>query len=497
MSRVISWRPGLDRLGPSVVAIGVFDGVHRGHQALLADAAREARRTNVLSVALTFDRDPDQIVTPHTAAAQLLTLDDKCRFIIECGIAVVLVVPFTAQIATTPPEEFLDDVLGSCCDVTAVHVGRDFRFGAKAAGDIDTLYVWGVEHGAAIRPHRLVSQGHQPVSSTRIRGLVAEGKVAEAAELLGRPTRIDGSVQRGRGQGAGLGFATANLAPVRFAAVPGDGVYAGRALLGDGSSWPAAISIGVPPTFPEARDYVEAHLIGFEGDLYGATITLEFHDKLRDHRTFGSNEELSAAIARDVSAASERVKGPQPASPAPHLPPDDAGVDDPLSSGIEDPTALEQAERLVARLDPMDAYADRTEPWVALFGPTKLSSYLTVPARSALALTAPLEAAGIAHRWDPYPPELMPLMCRADSGAVDRTFTLQVHESNRDEAADLLLAGLPQLSPSARQELAPALLLSDEAQRFMAVRVGVLLVIMLAVQLGSLLMSQFVYRLAD
>ena len=495
MGRVIAWQRGMERLGPCVVAIGVFDGVHQGHQALLADAAREARRTNVLSVALTFDRDPDQIVTPHAAAPQLLTLDDKCRFIVECGIQVVLVVPFTERTAQTPAEEFLDEVLGSCCDATAVYVGADFRFGATAAGDIDTLYVWGAEHDTVIRPRRLVRRGHDPVSSTRIRGLVTDGRVAEAAALLGRPTRVTGSVHRGREQGAVLGFPTANLAPVPFAAVPADGVYAGRAVLADGSTWPAAISVGVPPTFPEARNYVEAHLIGFAGDLYGADVTLEFLSKLRDHRVFGSPAELSAAIARDVAAASELVTAAPAAASAPSLSEDDAELDDPTLVEIEDPIALEEAERFVAHLDPMDVYADRTEPWVPLFGPTKLSGYLTVPARSALALTAPLEAAGIAHRWDPYPPELMPLLCRPNSGAVDRTFTLQVHASDLDEASELLHSSLPQLTPSIRQELAPALLLSDDAQRFQATRVGVLLLIELGLQVGSLVLMAIERRL--
>ncbi len=299
---VITWHSTL-RLGPSVVAIGVFDGVHAGHRALLGAAVADARAREVTSVALTFDRDPDQVVAPEAAVPQLLTLEDKCRFLIETGVDVVLVVPFTPELSRMLAEVFLETFLASCCEVQSLHVGADFRFGARAAGDVTTLKSWADSSGATLHPYRLLKIGGTPVTSTRIRKLIAEGDVVSAAALLGRPPRVAGEVAEGRKQGRELGFPTANVRPVPYAALPADGVYAGRALLASGETHLAAISVGVPPTFPEARDYVEAHLIGFDGDLYGQPITLEFTKRLREHRAFGTLAELSAAIRCDVEAA--------------------------------------------------------------------------------------------------------------------------------------------------------------------------------------------------
>jgi len=244
--RVVTWSPDLASLGPAVVAIGVFDGVHVGHQKLLSNAAAEARRLGVRSIALTFDRDPDQVVTPEAAAPQLLTLADKCRFILECAIDIVLVVPFTEHVAATDPEAFLDEILGACCEVMTIHVGADFRFGARASGDVETLKTWSFKFGARVRPHVLLESEGEPVTSTRIRRLVAAGEVREAAMLLGRATRVSGHVHRGREQGRELGFPTANVVPVAFAALPADGVYAGRALLADGTPTEIAAGYTVP-----------------------------------------------------------------------------------------------------------------------------------------------------------------------------------------------------------------------------------------------------------
>lgn len=299
--RVVTFVPGMPPIGRCVIAIGVFDGVHLGHCELLRATADEARARREIGMAVTFDRDPDQIVTPEAAAPQLLTLAEKLAAIAACGIDVVLVVPFTPQVASTSPKEFLDVVLGSVARVSSIHVGRDFRFGNRASGDVSVLKEWAAGRSAVLHPHELFEMGDAPVTSTRIRRLVSGGDVESAATLLGRPARINGTVVRGRGEGATIGFPTANIKPLPFSAVPGDGVYAGRVTLDEAGSWPAAISVGIPPMFPEAKDYIEAHLINFEGDLYDQHVTVEFLSRLRDQRRFDSLEQLKAAIDCDVS----------------------------------------------------------------------------------------------------------------------------------------------------------------------------------------------------
>ncbi len=423
--RVVTWEPGMPSLGKAVVAIGVFDGVHLGHQALLRDAVGEAKAFRARSVALTFDRDPDQVVCPDVAAPQLLTLQDKCDFILETGIETVLVVPFTAELAAMAPEAFLDRVLADCCDVRAIHVGRDFRFGANASGHLDTLLAWAAEHAADVRPHALVTHEGATVTSTRIRRLVAAGDVEGAAELLGRPTRVTGAVHEGRQQGRELGFPTANVVPAEYAALPADGVYAGTATLEGGGVWPAAIAVGTPPSFPEARDYLEAHLIGFDGDLYDTELVLEFTRRIREQRAFGSLDELTSAIAADVAAVV--------------APPEDLeyGV---LESGepvVEDEAALDAAERAVRGLPLRQAHLESDEPFVPVTNPRHLSGLFGEAGFSAALVTGPLRAANIPFAWEPYDPEQMPTF-RPAYGVFDRKFTLLVPESRLAEAREVL-----------------------------------------------------------
>jgi len=299
MTRTITWREGMEGLGAAVAALGVFDGVHVGHQALVRDAVALARSKDALAVVVTFDRDPDQVVTPASASPQLLDLDDKLELLAGLGADVVLVMPFTADLAATAPLVFLDEVLLGSMMPLAVVVGYDFRFGHRAEGDVDVLVRYGAEHGFSVVAHELVRDDGSPVSSTRIRALVREGDVAEAARLLGRPHRVKGEVGHGRGEGTALDAPTANLIVPPYAALPSDGVYAGRATV-DGVTYPAAISVGVPPSFPEATDVFEVHLVGFTGDLYGRGLTVEFLQRLRDQRRFEDPAELAAAIARDI-----------------------------------------------------------------------------------------------------------------------------------------------------------------------------------------------------
>jgi riboflavin kinase/FMN adenylyltransferase len=304
-SRIITWEPGTEPLGRAVAAIGVFDGVHLGHQGLLRDTVADAKARNVRSVAVTFDRDPDQVVSPSTAAPQLLTLAEKLRAIAMTGVDTILVIPFTPQVAQLPPESFLDDIFLAALTPVAVHVGNDFRFGKMATGDVTTLQRYGAMHSFEVVPHGLLASAGEAVTSTRIRRLVGEGQIEAATELLGKHPSVSGFVHRGRGEGAAIGFPTANVVPEHYAAMPPDGVYAGRAHLANGASWAAAISVGRPPMFPEATDRLEAHIISFQGDLYGQPVTLTFWQRIRDQRSFGSVEELSSAIADDVADSLE------------------------------------------------------------------------------------------------------------------------------------------------------------------------------------------------
>lgn len=303
MTRIVRWEPGMTSLGRAVVSIGVFDGVHIGHQALIRDAVALARERRVSSAVVTFDLDPDRVVDPEHAAPQLLDLDEKLALISRLEPDVVLVVSFTGGLARTTPEGFLDTLLLRAFEPVATVVGFDFRFGAGAAGDLDTLAAYGARHGFEVVGHPLVRAGGEPVTSTRIRALIAAGDVASAAKLLGRPHSLTGTVVSGRHEGTALGAPTANLDPPSYAALPRDGVYAGRTVI-DGVAFAAAVSAGAPPTFPGACSAVEVHVIGFSGDLYGRRLTVELIDRLRDLSRFDSAEALSAAIATDLAAAS-------------------------------------------------------------------------------------------------------------------------------------------------------------------------------------------------
>lgn len=308
MTTVMTHLRGVHEMGPAVIALGVFDGVHLGHQTLVRDTIAIAQTTRVASCVLTFDRDPDQVVTPERAAPQLTSLDDKIALLRSIGPDAILVVPFNEWLAHLTPVDFCIDVLLDASQPVACVVGHDFRFGHHASGDADTLHALGDLHGFHVVTHPLVRACGEPVTSTRIRGLVAEGRVAEAAGLLGRPHRLRGTVVPGRGEGRTLGVPTANLdVDVRFA-LPAPGVYAGRAEV-SGVTYPAAVSVGVPPTFPQASCLFEAHLLGFEGNLYGEELLVEFVERIRLQQRFESPGELEAAIRADVARVPDLLAG--------------------------------------------------------------------------------------------------------------------------------------------------------------------------------------------
>jgi riboflavin kinase / FMN adenylyltransferase len=265
------------------VALGTFDGVHRGHRAVI----EAVKATGLRSTVLTFDPHP-RLVLGYDV--QLLsTLERRIELIEEIGPDELLVVEFTQELSRREPEEFVADYLASV-GAKVVIAGEDFRFGAGRRGDVELLGRLGLD----VRPEPLV----EGVSSSRIRELVREGDLPGAAALLGRPFELEGDVVYGDQRGGTLGFPTANLAPDPHALVPEYGIYAGEAL-----GHRVAASIGVNPHYGGNERRIEAFLLDFEGDLYGSRLHLELWERLREERAFASEEELVTQIAADVEAA--------------------------------------------------------------------------------------------------------------------------------------------------------------------------------------------------
>ncbi|HEY8471391.1 MAG TPA: bifunctional riboflavin kinase/FAD synthetase [Natronosporangium sp.] len=286
--------------GRSVVTIGVFDGVHRGHQEVIGHAVKQARERGLESVVVTFDPHPAEVVRPGSHPAVLTEPGRKAELIEELGADALCVVPFTPEFSRLSPDAFVHDVLVERLHAAVVVVGENFRFGHKAAGDVALLGQLGQRFGFTVQVPPLVRTDDTVFSSTYIRACVAAGDVAAAAAALGRPHRLEGVVVRGDQRGRELGFPTANLLHGRYAAVPADGVYAGWCHY-RGDRYQAAISIGTNPTFAGSERRVEAYLLDFDGDLYGERIALDFVAHLREQRSYDGIEPLIAQIGEDVA----------------------------------------------------------------------------------------------------------------------------------------------------------------------------------------------------
>ncbi|GIJ77088.1 riboflavin kinase / FMN adenylyltransferase [Micromonospora phaseoli] len=287
--------------GRSVVTIGVFDGVHKGHQAAIGHAVSRARELGVRSVVLTFDPHPAEVVRPGSHPAVLSEPARKAELIEALGVDVLCVVPFTPEFSRIPPEAFVHDVLVEHLHAALVVVGDNFRFGHRAAGDVALLARLGRTFGFAVEGAPLVTESGTVFSSTYIRSCVDAGDVTAAAAALGRPHRLEGVVIRGDQRGRELGFPTANLLCHRYAAVPADGIYAARMIRrGQREPLAAAVSIGTNPTFSGRERRVEAYALDFDGDLYGERLALDFVAHLRGQVRFDSVEPLIAQIAQDV-----------------------------------------------------------------------------------------------------------------------------------------------------------------------------------------------------
>ncbi len=287
---------------PAAVAVGNFDGVHRGHQALVAAAVARARGTGGAAVVLTFDPHPARVLRPDKAPATLTTLAQKEELVAALGIDRLIVLPFDSRLAALSPEAFAREVLEGTLGARHVVVGESFRFGRARAGDARTLETLGPRHGFDVQVVPPVLHAGRVVSSSRVRGVLAAGDVREALELLGRPYAVDGRVVRGEGRGRRLGIPTANLA-TDDQLLPAHGVYAGRCRTPGGEWRLAVVNVGERPTFGGAEVTLEAHLIDFAGDLYDARVRLELHARLRGEERFASAELLVERIQQDIRAA--------------------------------------------------------------------------------------------------------------------------------------------------------------------------------------------------
>lgn len=311
------WR-GIDQIpsgwGRCVLTIGVFDGVHRGHQALIMSAVQQGRELSLPTVVMTFDPHPASVVRQGQHPPLLSTIRRRSELVAQLGADVFLVLPFTPEISAMEPESFVHDVLVDKLHVARVVVGQNFRFGHRAAGDVDLLAELGPRFGFTTNTVDLVGESDLTVSSTYVRSCVAAGDVAAAADALGRPHRIDGFVVHGEGRGGSeLGYPTANLDPEPFSAVPADGIYAGYFLLGT-RRCPAAISIGTNPTFSGQERTVEAFVLDDGGNFYGRRVALEFVARLRGMERFDTPEALIEQIGRDVDATRTILAKSQPES---------------------------------------------------------------------------------------------------------------------------------------------------------------------------------------
>jgi len=298
--------------GGSSVALGVFDGLHRGHQSLVDRAVDLGRELGADPVLVTFDPHPVEVVRPGSHPSALTTLERRAELAGEYGMEAVFALPFDAEMASWEPAAFVDNVLVDGLDCRAVVVGRNFTFGRKAAGTPETMARLCAERDITCEIVDLLSDGGETVSSTRIRRLLSGTDVAAAAEMLGRPHRVEGPVVHGAGRGGrDLGYPTANLELPPYMTVPADGVYAGWfSLLDDdpvdgsivpGRRYPAAISVGTNPTFGDTTRSVEAFVLDETADLYGRLAAVDFVDRVRDMEKFSSVDELLVAMGRDVT----------------------------------------------------------------------------------------------------------------------------------------------------------------------------------------------------
>ena len=292
----------------SVVTIGAYDGVHRGHQAVIGQVRKEAQHLGCQSVVVTFDKHPASVVRPASAPKLLTDLDQKLELLQQTGIDATLIVEFNRERSTEDPALFVKRVLVDTLRARVVVVGEDFHFGFNRGGNVAMLRELGKQFDFQVEPVKLIARPdgvEEPVSSTSIRRALAGGQVEIATNLLGRAYEMRGVVVNGDKRGRSIGFPTANVEVPNAMCLPADGVYAGRFRCDDGSVHACAINLGRRPTFFEHADHslLEAHLLDFSGDLYGQKVSVTFEHFLRSERKFDGLEAIKTQLQLDVAAA--------------------------------------------------------------------------------------------------------------------------------------------------------------------------------------------------
>jgi riboflavin kinase/FMN adenylyltransferase len=284
---------------PSVVAIGVFDGLHRGHQAVIAQLIELSDQYEAAASVVTFDPSPASVLAPERAPRQLATIDQRLEGLASLGVEQVRVLTFSQELAHESAYDFIDRVLIADLGARCVIVGEDFHFGHNREGNLGLLFEVGAERGFDVVAAPTHGDGAR-WSSSAVRRALESGELEEVRRILGHPFTLRGVVAHGDNRGEELGFPTANLRVAREQALPSEGVYAGAIYL-EGTWWPAAISVGTRPQFYEDGELlVEVHVVGYQGQLYGLTLDVVFLASLREQTTFSSVDELIAQIARDV-----------------------------------------------------------------------------------------------------------------------------------------------------------------------------------------------------
>ena len=292
--------------GPSAVTIGKFDGVHQGHRAVIGRLRDIAEAEGLKAAVVTFDRNPLALLAPDNCPDPLVSVRQKLELLATTGIDATLMLPFDRALASVPATEFVERVLVDTLAAKAVLVGRDFRYGARGAGDVALLTDLGATFGFTVEViDDVTPEDGRRVSSTWVRELLAEGDVRHATELLGHTPTVSGIVVHGAARGRELGFPTANLTPESEGLIPADGVYAGW-LTDAGTRYPAAISVGDNPTFEGvAKKQVEAYVLDRELDLYDHVVDIEFVERIRGMVAFTNIPDLIDTIRSDVDRSRE------------------------------------------------------------------------------------------------------------------------------------------------------------------------------------------------
>jgi riboflavin kinase/FMN adenylyltransferase len=288
------------------LSIGNFDGVHRGHAALVHELRRQAAAVGGPAVVMTFDPHPLLLLRPERFQPVLTTVPDRAQLLVEQGADHMVVLRTTRELLSLTPEDFFDRVIRTSLRARTVVEGPNFGFGRNRQGTVQTLAKLCEGAGMSFTVVPALALGEMRISSSTVRATLLRGDVRLGAQLLGRPYRLRGVVGTGLRRGQTLGFPTANLEQMPTL-VPGNGVYAVRAWLAEGKAWPGAANVGPNPTFGEQARKVEVHVIGFQGDLYGQPLAVDFVDRLRDTRPFAGVAALVAQLRQDIEQARQII----------------------------------------------------------------------------------------------------------------------------------------------------------------------------------------------